>query len=124
MMPISVIPTCTELRKASGSANSFKMVFARLLPWSASACMRLGFTDTSAISLNEKKLFSRVSSAMIRISIGYTATLCSLNASFSDVFRSVLSLRWPMISAQGTPYSPAGNCFGKVPGITTERGGT
>lgn len=32
----------------------------------------------------------------------YTATLCSLKASFNDVLRSVLSLRFPIIRAQGT----------------------
>src|SRR5690606_30713777 len=53
----------------------------------------------------------------------HTATLCSRKASFSEVFLSVLSLRWPMIKAQGTPYSPAGNFFGTVPGITTDRDG-
>ncbi len=41
--------------------------------------------------------------------ICYTLTLKSLNASFKLVFRSVLGLRWPMIKAQLTPYSPAGN---------------
>lgn len=32
----------------------------------------------------------------------YTATLCSLKASFKDVFKSVEALRFPIISAQGT----------------------
>ena len=29
-----------------------------------------------------------------------------------------------MISAQETPYAPAGNSFGRMPGMTTARGGT
>ena len=33
----------------------------------------------------------------------------SRRASFSEVFLSVDSLRWPMIRAHCTPYSPAGN---------------
>ena len=37
---------------------------------------------------------------------------------------SVDSLRVPITSATGTPYSPAANDFGIVPGITTERGST
>ena len=48
----------------------------------------------------------------------------SRSASFSDVLRSVDSLRWPMISAHARWYVPAGNSFGRVPGTTTERGGT
>jgi hypothetical protein len=32
----------------------------------------------------------------------YTATLCSLKASFNDVFKSVLAFRFPIIKAQGT----------------------
>jgi hypothetical protein len=39
----------------------------------------------------------------------YTLTLKSLNASFKLVLRSVEGLRCPMINAQPTPYSPAGN---------------
>ena len=42
----------------------------------------------------------------------YTATLNSRSASFKLVFRSVLGLRCPMINAQGTWNSPAGNFFG------------
>ena len=42
----------------------------------------------------------------------YTETLYSLNASFNPVFRSVEALRCPIMSAQGTWYSPAGNFFG------------
>ena len=41
----------------------------------------------------------------------HTLTLKSLNASFKLVLRSVLGLRWPMINAQPTPNSPAGNFF-------------
>src|SRR5687767_712471 len=54
----------------------------------------------------------------------YTATLYSLNASFNDVFVSVLSLRLPMINAQGTWYSPALNFLVYDPGITTDLSGT
>ncbi len=32
----------------------------------------------------------------------YTATLYSRKASFKEVFKSVLGLRWPMMRAQGT----------------------
>ena len=39
-------------------------------------------------------------------------------------FRSVDSLRRPTISAHARWYVPAGNSFGRVPGTTTERGGT
>lgn len=39
----------------------------------------------------------------------YTDTLKSLNASFKLVFKSVEALRCPIINAQPTPYSPAGN---------------
>lgn len=39
----------------------------------------------------------------------YPETLKSLNASFKLVFKSVLALRCPIINAQPTPYSPAGN---------------
>src|SRR5688572_5306181 len=41
----------------------------------------------------------------------YTLTLKSLSASFKLVFRSVLGLRCPIMIAQPTPYSPAGNFF-------------
>src|SRR5690606_39746937 len=68
-MPMRVMPTCTELRKASGLASSFRMVLARVLPCSAKVCMRLGFTDTRAISLSEKKPLSKVSRVMIRNSM-------------------------------------------------------
>ena len=54
----------------------------------------------------------------------YTATSKSLSASFNDTFLSVLSFRLPMIKAQPTWYSPAGNCLVYVPGITTDLGGT
>src|SRR5579863_9458447 len=53
----------------------------------------------------------------------HIATLKSRSASFKLVFRSVLGLRWPMINAQVTWYSPAGNFFGYVPGMTTLRAG-
>ena len=39
----------------------------------------------------------------------YTETLKSLKASFKLVFKSVEGLRCPIINAQPTPYSPAGN---------------
>src|SRR5690606_24231343 len=48
----------------------------------------------------------------------------SRKASFNEVFLSVLSLRLPMISAQPTAYSPAGNFLVYEPGITTDRSGT
>ena len=40
-----------------------------------------------------------------------TATLCSRKASFKEVFKSVDSFLFPMINAQGTWKSPAGNDF-------------
>ena len=53
---------------------------------------------------------SQPSSAVYRVlSVIYTATLKSLNASFKLVLRSVLGLRFPIIKAQLTLYSPAGN---------------
>src|SRR5919197_1866386 len=54
----------------------------------------------------------------------YTATEKSRSAAFSDVFLSVLAERWPMISAHGTWYVPAANCFSRMPGMTTLRAGT
>ena len=48
----------------------------------------------------------------------------SRSASLRPTFRSVDSPRRPMISAQASWYVPAGNSFGRVPGTTTERGGT
>ena len=48
----------------------------------------------------------------------------SRSASFSEVFRSVASLRRPMISAHARLKVPAGNSFGLVPGTTIARGGT
>ena len=48
----------------------------------------------------------------------------SRSASLRLILLSVVSLRWPMMSAQRTWYSPAGNFFGRVPGITTLRAGT
>ena len=56
--------------------------------------------------------------------IAHTDTPKSRSASFKLVFKSVLGLRCPMIRAHGTWYSPAGNCLGMEPGMTTERGGT
>src|SRR5262249_5337800 len=56
--------------------------------------------------------------------VAQTATPNSLNASFRLVFVSVLALRWPMTSAHGTPYLPAGNALGRWPGMTTLFGGT
>ena len=47
-----------------------------------------------------------------RTTCSHTATLKSLNASFKLVLRSVLGFRLPMIKAQLTLYSPAGNFFG------------
>ena len=41
----------------------------------------------------------------------YTATLFSLKASLREVFLSVDSFLLPIIKAQGTWNSPAGNCF-------------
>ena len=49
-------------------------------------------------------------------------TACSRSASLREVFWSVDALRWPMISAHGTRYSPAGNFFSRVPGMTTRAG--
>ena len=48
----------------------------------------------------------------------------SRRTSFNEVLRSVDALRSPTISAHGRSYRPAGNSFGRVPGSTTERGGT
>ena len=48
---------------------------------------------------------------ILNLQICYTATLKSLNASFKLVFKSVLAFRLPMINAQLTLYSPAGNFF-------------
>ena len=59
-----------------------------------------------------------------RVAFAYAPIPYSRSASLSDVFWSVDSARWPMISAQPTWYVPAGNSFGRVPGTTTERGGT
>ena len=55
--------------------------------------------------------------------IHQTETPKSRRAELSDVLRSVLSLRAPMISAHGVRYSPAGKLRGRIPGITTLRGG-
>ena len=54
----------------------------------------------------------------------YAWTPKSRSASFNVVFLSVDSLRLPIIKAHATLNSPAGNFFGYVPGITTERAGT
>ena len=54
----------------------------------------------------------------------YTTTPKSRSAALRLTFLSVVSLRWPMMSAQGTPISPAGNFFWRTPGITMLRGGT
>src|SRR6185295_4711345 len=54
----------------------------------------------------------------------HVAMPCSRSASFRLVFRSVDSLRVPTISAQEMSYEPAGYSFVRVPGMTTERGGT
>jgi thiosulfate dehydrogenase [quinone] large subunit len=48
----------------------------------------------------------------------------SRKTSLRLVLRSVFSLRHPTTRAQATSYVPAGNCFGRVPGSTTARGGT
>ena len=48
----------------------------------------------------------------------------SRNTEFSEVLRSVLAVRLPMISAHGIPYEPAGKSFWRMPGTTTERAGT
>ena len=53
-----------------------------------------------------------------------TGTPKSRSAALSETLRSVLALRLPMISAHGTPNSPAGNFFARMPGITTLRAGT
>src|SRR2546421_3465082 len=45
----------------------------------------------------------------------HTDTPKSRNAWLSVVLRSVLSLRLPMMSAQGVRYSPAGNFRGRIP---------
>lgn len=49
---------------------------------------------------------------LILFNESYTCTSNSLSASFRDVFVSVEVVRFPMISAQGTLYSPALNFFG------------
>jgi len=46
----------------------------------------------------------------------------SRSAWLSESFRSVEAVRWPMMSAHGTPNSPAGNFFVRIPGMTTLRG--
>jgi hypothetical protein len=48
----------------------------------------------------------------------------SRSVSFRLSFRSVDSLRQPMISAHESWYVPAGNSRGRVPGTTTAPGGT
>src|SRR5262249_49514001 len=55
---------------------------------------------------------------------GHVAISNSRSTSFSEVLRSVESLRVPTMRAHGRSYDPAGNVFGLVPGSTTERGGT
>ena len=57
-------------------------------------------------------------------SIVHVAIPCSRKASFRLVFRSVAALRVPTISAHGMSNVPAGYSLVRVPGITTERGGT
>ena len=52
---------------------------------------------------------ARGDSTLILVLFIYTLTLKSLSASFRLVFKSVLGLRWPIIRAQPTPNSPAGN---------------
>src|SRR5690606_5437556 len=54
----------------------------------------------------------------------YKGTLKSRSASFRLVFLSVEALRVPMMSAQETMNSPAGNFLGRMPGMTTLRAGT
>ena len=54
---------------------------------------------------------------------GYAPISYSRKTSFSDVFRSVCSLRRPMMSAQPSWYVPAGNSFGRVPGRRPSRAG-
>lgn len=54
------------------------------------------------INLKAKKLVPDTEQAFQNDICYYTATLCSLKASFNDVLRSVLSLRFPIIRAQGT----------------------
>jgi hypothetical protein len=48
----------------------------------------------------------------------------SRRTSLRLVLRSVFSLRQPTTRAQATSYVPAGNSLGRVPGTTTDRGGT
>src|SRR2546426_312717 len=58
-----------------------------------------------------------------RCEVHQTGTPKSRSAEFSDVLRSVLCVRVPMISAHGVRYSPAGKLRGRMPGITTLRAG-
>ena len=55
---------------------------------------------------------------------GQTGTPKSRSAALRLTLRSVDALRWPMMSAHGMWYSPAGNVFARMPGMTTLRGGT
>ena len=57
------------------------------------------------------QLTSNLKPRTSNLELNYTLTLKSLSASFKLVFRSVLGLRCPIINAQPTPNSPAGNFF-------------
>lgn len=81
----------------------------RVAPLSAAAvCRSAQITSPWPYCAPWARSLVEVVSAM-RWIIGHTATPKSRSASLSEVFLSVDSLRRPMMSAQATLYSPAGN---------------
>ena len=89
------------------SASTNFAIWASLICVSGSAKVK-SFPD-SPNSFWKKKPGFREEARLSITSAHYTDTLNSRRVSFRLVFRSVDALRWPMISAQGTWYSPAGN---------------
>lgn len=69
MIPIKVIPTCTEERKFSGFSSNFRTVTALEFPCAAKCSIRLFFTETKAISEREKKPFKMVKKNIMSISM-------------------------------------------------------
>ncbi len=71
IIPIRVIPTCTDERKSSGLSRRSSIVFAFLFHFEARCSILLFFTETRAISDSAKNQFKRVRIRIIINSISF-----------------------------------------------------
>ena len=87
----------------------------------SAASSPMGERRAQSAAVRAARSSARARSAAVE---GHTWTSKSRSAWLSETFLSVEALRLPTMRAQGMWKVPAGYCFGRTPGMTTERAGT